>query len=79
MDDGYVTALCIADPRRGWLPGVMGGGGAPPSHSAVMGLLPWQPQSNSLANVTVGLEGEEGAGFDIGREVTGDLSTLPER
>lgn len=73
VDEGYATALCIADPQRGWLPGVRGA--APPSHTAVKGLLPWQPQSNSLANITVGLEREQGADFDISHQVTGVLLT----
>lgn len=53
LDEGYGTALCIADHQPGWLLGVRGA--TPVSHSVVMGLLPWQPQSNSLANITVGL------------------------
>lgn len=52
---GYGTALCIVDHQPGWLvlwDGVRGA--TPASHSVAMGLLPWQQQSNSLANITAG-------------------------
>lgn len=46
VDEGYGTALCIADPHPGWLVLWVGVRGAPPaSHSVAMGLLPWQQQS----------------------------------
>ncbi len=54
-DEGYCTALCIMDHQPGWLVLWVGVRGATPaSHSVAMGLLPWQQQSNSLANITVG-------------------------
>ena len=54
-DEGYGTALCITDHQPGWLVLWVGVRGATPaSHSVAMGLLPWQQQSNSLANITVG-------------------------
>lgn len=53
--EGYVTALCIVDHQPEWLVLWVGVRGATPaSHSVVMGLLPWQQQSNSLANITLG-------------------------
>lgn len=52
---GYGTALCIVDHQPGWLVLWVGVRGATPaSHSVAMGLLPWQQQSNSLANITAG-------------------------
>lgn len=55
LDEGYGTALCIADHQPGWLVLWVGVRGATPvSHSVAMGLLPWQQQSNSLANITLG-------------------------
>lgn len=61
-------------------PGVLlvSGGATPVSHSVVMGLLPWQPQSNSLANITVGLWREQGADFD-GQQTSNCRFTLTER
>lgn len=52
-DEGYSTALCISDHQLGWFAGVRGV--TPVSHSMVKDLLPWQPQSDSLANITARL------------------------
>lgn len=52
-DEGYSTALCISDHQLGWFAGVRGV--TPVSHSIVTDLLPWQPQSDSLANITARL------------------------
>lgn len=52
-DEGYSTALCISDHQLGWFAGVRGV--TPVSHSMVKDLLPWQPRSDSLANITASL------------------------
>lgn len=52
-DEGDSTALCISDHQLRRFAGVRGV--TPVSHSMVKDLLPWQPQSDSLANITASL------------------------
>lgn len=52
-DEGDSTALCISDHQLRRFAGVRGV--TPVSRSMVKDLLPWQPQSDSLANITARL------------------------